>query len=120
MQNVAYLQPVRAAAQQSARASEYRRSLVHDPNFAVHIAADLEKNGIFHALLAISEVDSCAAGALMTDLFDGYIDQMAKKLAYQDEGKIYEMPAQQSLDHYVDKVEAAIATLRGTARESLS
>lgn len=115
--NMALLQQAMPAALvnhlQSARASEYRRALVHDENFAVHIFSDLQAGGVLHAVMAIAEVDSCAAGGLLAELFDAYVEQMAKKMAKDDGGVLYEMPAQQSLDFYVQRVEAAIATLRG-------
>lgn len=98
---------------QSARASEYRRALVHDANFAAHIFADLQNVEVLHALMAIAEVDSCAAGGLLAELFDAYAKQMAKNMARDDGGVLFEMPAQQPLDFYVQRVEAAITTLRG-------
>lgn len=115
--NMALLQQAMPAALvnrlQSARASEYRRSLVHDANFAAFIFGDLQNAEVLHALMAIAEVDSCAAGGLLAELFDAYAKKMSKKMAKDDGGVLYEMPAQKPLDFYVQCVEAAIAKLRG-------
>lgn len=112
MGNLANFQPHRAERQRAARASEYRRSLPHSEMFGAQVGADLSSAGVLHCLIAIAEVDSCAAGALLSELSDAYARQLAEKMAAGDGGHLIKTPEQRPLEHYLQRVQCALQKLR--------
>ena|SRR5688572_26488161 len=113
MPNLAQYQPARAERQKGARASEYRRSLPHSEMFGANVGNDLANSGITHCLIAIAEVDSCTAGALLAELADLYARQLANTMAAGDNGNLIKTPEQKPLEHYIQRVQQAIHKLKG-------